>query len=46
MSDEWERFDFDKNAPLDDDAKMDGFGGAPSLTIFLSSCYEVTFKTV
>ncbi|CAM6124836.1 unnamed protein product [Calypogeia fissa] len=40
MSDEWERFDFDKNAPLDDDAKMDGFGdgtGAVDDTLFLKN---------
>ncbi|KAL2643383.1 hypothetical protein R1flu_010970 [Riccia fluitans] len=40
MSDEWERFDFDKNAPLDDDAKQDYFGdgtGAGDDTTFLKN---------
>jgi hypothetical protein len=27
MSAEWERFDFNKEAPLDDDTKLDHFGG-------------------
>ncbi|CAK9880966.1 unnamed protein product [Sphagnum jensenii] len=27
MTGEWERFDFDKDAPLDDEAKLDYFGG-------------------
>ncbi|KAL3696662.1 hypothetical protein R1sor_010738 [Riccia sorocarpa] len=40
MSGEWERFDFDKSAPLDDDAKQDYFGdgtGAGDDTTFLKN---------
>ncbi|KAG6541062.1 hypothetical protein Mapa_017549 [Marchantia paleacea] len=40
MSDEWERFDFNKDAPLDDDAKQDYFGdgtGARDDTVFLKN---------
>lgn len=40
MSDEWERFDFSKEAPLDDDAKQDYFGdgtGAGDDTEFLKN---------
>lgn len=38
MSEDWERFDFNKEAPLDDDAKLDYFGddtGAKDDTEFL-----------
>eukprot|EP01018_Ginkgo_biloba_P024392 Gb_10443 [translate_table: standard] len=38
MTEEWERFDFNKDAPLDDDAKLDYFGddtGAKDDTGFL-----------
>ncbi|BBN03588.1 hypothetical protein MPTK1_2g24720 [Marchantia polymorpha subsp. ruderalis] len=40
MSDEWERFDFNKDAPLDDDAKQDYFGdgtGSKDDTVFLKN---------
>lgn len=31
LTGEWERFDFNKDAPLDGDAKQDYFGGELSL---------------
>lgn len=51
MSSEWERFDFNKNAPLDDDAKLDYFGDGTgghddtgflqnTGSTFLSSCSQ------
>lgn len=47
MSGEWERFDFNKEAPLDDDAKLDYFGdgiGARDDTGFLQNTGS-TFMT-
>lgn len=51
ISNEWERFDFNKNAPLDDDAKLDYFGDGTgghddtgflqnTGSTFLSSCSQ------
>lgn len=34
MEEEWERFDFNKDAPLDDDVKQDYLGGKNSLHDF------------
>jgi hypothetical protein len=43
MTGEWERFDFDKDAPLDDEAKLDYFGGSFSLCYF-PYAFELTLK--
>ncbi len=43
MTGEWERFDFDKDAPLDDEAKLDYFGGSFSVCCF-PYAFELTLK--
>jgi hypothetical protein len=47
VEEEWERFDFNKDAPLDGDAQQDYFGGKNSFHDFsmgiVSQCSELIF---
>lgn len=42
VTEEWERFDFNKDAPLDGDAKQDYFGGRNLSQVSIKSYYHTT----